>query len=80
MLEQKNGTVTLVITDEYGNPGAPQFMEAYIKPPEESKTPVTGPIGVGPYTDEWGTFVSGFAPVDLGTNTTVILVGVDSQV
>ena len=42
--------------------------------------PITAPIAVGPYTDEYGTFISGFAPVDIGSNTTVILVGVDYQV
>jgi hypothetical protein len=80
VLEQKNGTVTFVITNYYDEPGAPGFMQAYINPPEELKTPITGPIGIGPYTDEYGTFVSGFAPVDLGSNTSVILVGIDFQV
>jgi hypothetical protein len=80
VLEQKNGSVTIVITNYYGEMGAPGFMEPYTNPPEELKTPVTGPIGIGPYTDEYGTFVSGFVPVDVGSNTSVILVGVDAQV
>ena len=80
VLEQKNGTVVFIVTNYYGEPGAPLFMQAYLNPPEALKTPVTGPIGVGPYTDEYGTFVSGFVPVDIGSNTTVVLVGVDAQV
>jgi hypothetical protein len=80
LLEQKNGTVTLVVTNYYGEPGAPGFMETYNNPPAELKTPITKPIRIGPYTDEYGTFVSGFAPVDLELNATVILVGVDARV
>ncbi len=80
VLEQKNGTVVFLVTNYYGEPGAPLFMQAYLNPPEALQTPVTGPIGVGPYTDEYGTFVSGFAPVDVGSNTSVIIVGVDYQV
>ena len=80
VLEQKNGTVVFIVTNYQGEPGAPLYMQAYTNPPEALKTPVTGPIGIGPYTDEYGTFISGFAPVDVGSNTSVILVGVDYQV
>ncbi|MBP1929469.1 hypothetical protein J2741_002016 [Methanolinea mesophila] len=80
VLEQKNGTVVFIVTNYQGEPGAPLFMQEYLNPPEVLKTPVTGPIGIGPYTDEYGTFISGFAPVDTGSNTSVILAGVDYQV
>jgi hypothetical protein len=80
ILEQSNGTVVFIMTNYQGEPGAPLFMQEYLNPPDVLKTPVTGPIGIGPYTDEYGTFVSGFVPVDIGSNTTVILVGVDYQV
>jgi hypothetical protein len=80
ILEQKNGTVVFIMTNYQGEPGAPLFMQVYLNPPEALKTPVTEPIVIGPYTDEFGTFISGMAPVDIGSNTTVILVGVDYQV
>jgi hypothetical protein len=80
ILKQSNGTVVFIMTNYQGEPGAPLFMQVYLNPPEALKTPVTGPIAIGPYTDEFGTFISGMAPVDIGSNTTVILVGVDYQV
>ena len=80
ILEQTNGTVVFVMTNYQGEQGAPLFMQEYLNPPPELMMPITAPIAVGPYTDEYGTFISGFAPVDLGSNTTVILVGVDYQV
>ncbi|MDD1693836.1 MAG: hypothetical protein LUQ71_03845 [Methanoregula sp.] len=78
-LEQKNGTVSFLIDDDYGNANAARFREEYVDAPAEMKTPVTEAKSVGPYTDKWGTFISAFAPVDLGSNTTVILV-IDSRV
>ena len=56
------------------------YIPEYPDAPAELKGPVTAPIGVGPYTDQWGTFISGFAPVDTGSNVTVILIGVDTRV
>ena len=79
ILEQSNGTVLFVMTNYQGEPGAPVFMQEYINPPPELMTPVTTPIAIGPYTDEYGTFISGLAPVDLGLNAPVIIVGVDYQ-
>ncbi len=76
-LEQQNGTVMFIVDAHYGHPDASQYLEVYDDAPIELKTPVTSPIGVGPYTDKWGTFYSGYAPVDAGSNATVILIGVD---
>lgn len=45
--------------------------------PDALKVPVTKPIGVGPYTDQWGIFVSGFAPAYTGSNETVMVLCVD---
>jgi hypothetical protein len=45
--------------------------------PDALKVPVTKPIGVGPYTDQWGIYVSGFAPAYTGSNGTVVVLCVD---
>jgi hypothetical protein len=79
-LEQQNGTVRFVIVANYGLPHSAEFMGAYPGAPAELKVPVTKPVGVGPYTDPWGTFVSGYAPLDTGSNETVILMAVDTRV
>ncbi len=79
-LEQVNGTVRFIVDADYGQPEGSEYLEEYPDAPAELKGPVTAPIGVGPYTDQWGTFVSGFAPVDTGSNVTVIIIGVDTRV
>lgn len=61
-------------------PEGPKFMQLYDTAPNELKVPVTEPIGLDPYTDQWGTFVSGFAPVNTGSNATVMVLGVDIPV
>ncbi len=79
-LEQVNGTVRFIVDADYGQPEGSGYLEEYPDAPAELKGPVTAPIGVGPYTDPWGTFISGFAPVETGSNLTVILIGVDTRV
>ncbi len=79
-LEQVNGTVRFIVDADYGQPEGSGYLEEYLYAPAELKGPVTAPIGVGPYTDQWGTFISGFAPMETGSNVTVILVGVDTRV
>jgi hypothetical protein len=79
-LEQVNGTVRFIVDADYGQPEGSEYLEEYPDAPAELKGPVNAPIGVGPYTDQWGTFVSGFAPVDTGSNVTVIIIGVDTRV
>ncbi|HNS83047.1 MAG TPA: hypothetical protein PKL26_04795 [Methanolinea sp.] len=76
-LEQRDGTVRFIVDANYGMPDGSGYLEVYDDAPVELKTPVTAPIGAGPYTDKWGTFYSGYAPVDAGSNATVILIGVD---
>jgi hypothetical protein len=77
--EQLNGTNRFVVP-LYDNPDSPKFMQVYDDAPIELKLPLKGPIGVGPYTDHWGTFVSGFAPVNTGSNETIMVLGVDIKV
>lgn len=79
-LEQQNGTVRFIADANYGQPGATNFLQDYPDAPAELKQPVTAPIGAGPYTDSWGTFISGFAPVGTGTNGTIYIIGVDTRV
>ena len=78
-LEQKNGTATFLVESDYGNEDAAGWGQEYTDAPAEMKKSTTVPFIVGPYTDHWGTFISAAAPVDLGSNTSVILV-IDSQV
>jgi len=78
-LEQKNGTATFLVDTDHGNPNSSTFGEVYADAPAEMKKPVAEPVVVGPYTDHWGTFVSAVAPLDLGTNTSVLIV-IDSRV
>lgn len=75
-LEQQNGTVRFIVDADYGMPNGSSYLYPYQDAPAELKKPVTGPIAVGPYTDQWGTFYSGFAPVNASTNATLV-VGVD---
>lgn len=76
-LEQQNGTVRFIVDANYGLPDASQYREVYDDAPLELKSPVTSPIGAGPYTDKWGTFYSGYAPVESGSNVSTLLLGVD---
>jgi hypothetical protein len=77
ILEQVNGTTRFIIDANHGLPDGSEYQDEYRDAPAELKIPVTSPIGVGPYTDAWGTFISGYAPVKTSSNMTVILVGVD---
>jgi len=79
ILEQQNGTVRFVAVSDYGMPNSATFMMVYPGAPEELKTPITAPMGVGPYTDPWGTFLSGYAPIKMSTNETTYLMAVDMR-
>lgn len=79
-LEQVNGTVRFIVDADYGQPEGSGYLDEYTDAPTDLKNMVSAPIGVGPYTDRWGTFISGYAPVDTGSNLTVILIGVDTRV
>lgn len=76
-LAQKDGSVRFIVDADYGMPNGSAHMEEYSDAPPELRSPVTTPIGVGPYTDQWGTFYSGFAPVGTGPDGTVLLVAID---
>ena len=54
--------------------------DAYQKPPPQllRLLQTKEPASVGPYTDEWGTFVSGFTPiVDPATGKLIAVLGID---
>ena len=76
-VEQQNGTVRFLIDADYGLPEGSDFLSAYPDAADELKKPVTAPIAAGPYTDSWGTFISGYAPVDMGSDKTRVVLGVD---
>jgi hypothetical protein len=76
-LEQRNGRVFFIVDANYGLPDGSNYMDEYKDSPLELSTPVTAPIGVGPYTDQWGTFYSGYAPVSTTPGGPAILMGVD---
>jgi hypothetical protein len=76
-LEQQNGTVRFIVDADYGLPDGSAFLEEYPDAPVELKRPVTAPLGVGPYTDSYGTFVSGYAPANTGSNATAFILGID---
>jgi hypothetical protein len=79
-LAQQNGTVRFIIVSDYGSPNSAKFMMVYPDAPDELKIPVAAPMGVGPYTDPWGTFISGYAPLNMSTNETTYLMAVDMRV
>jgi hypothetical protein len=79
-LELQNGTARFVADANYGLPEGSDYLSPYPDAPVELKEPVNTPIGAGPYTDSWGTFVSGYAPVNTGINGTIIVIGVDIRV
>jgi hypothetical protein len=76
-LEQQNGTVRFIVDADYGLPGGSGYLEDYPDAPAEITQPVSAPLAAGPYTDSYGTFISGYAPVDTGTNRTTFIVGID---
>lgn len=76
-LEQRDGKVFFIVDANYGLPDGSNYMDEYTDAPTELFDPVTAPIGVGPYTDQWGTFYSGYAPVETGLNESILLLGVD---
>jgi len=79
-LEQRNGTVRFIVDSDYSMPDGSAYLQEYPDAPVELEMPVTAPVGAGPYTDSWGTFVSGFAPVQTGLDDTIVLIGVDIRV
>lgn len=79
-LEQQNGTVRFIMVSNYGQPGSAGFMETYPGAPAILEEPISGPTGVGPYTDPWGTFISGYAPLNMSSNGTIKLMAVDIRV
>jgi hypothetical protein len=78
-VEQQNGTVRFLVDANYGLPGGSGFLEEYPDAPAELKKPLTAPVAAGPYTDSYGTFISGFAPIGTGANRTDFVVGVDMK-
>jgi hypothetical protein len=76
-LEQQNGTVRFIVDANYGLPGGSGFREEYPDAPSVLKSPVTGPLAAGPYTDSYGTFVSGYAPVNTSSNQTTFVLAID---
>lgn len=63
----------------------PQYTDAgdtYQKPPPQllQLLQTQAPVATAPYTDEWGTFVSGFAPViDPATGKLIAVLGIDTD-
>jgi hypothetical protein len=78
-LEQQNGTVRFIVDADYGLPGGSGYLEDYPDAPAEIRHPVTAPLAAGPYSDSYGTFISGYAPVDTGTNRTAFIIGLDMK-
>jgi len=76
-LEQRDGKVFFIVDADYGLPDGSNYMDEYTDAPTELSAPVTAPVGVGPYTDQWGTFYSGYAPVNTDPAGPKILIGVD---
>ncbi len=72
-------TVDSVPVGVYGH-GEPGEEANYEQPPPELFAVFAGggAVAVGPYTDEWGTFLSGFSPVrDTSTGRVVGVFGID---
>jgi signal transduction histidine kinase len=63
------------------DPGHTEPGVAYEAPPEELMGVFAGNAAtVGPYTDEFGTFISGFTPIrDLKNGRTLAVLGIDTQ-
>lgn len=79
-VQQQNGTVRFVVDAAYGTPEGSDFLEPYPDAAKELLVPVTAPIAAGPYTDPWGTFVSGYAPVYTTTGEVAGILGIDIRV
>ncbi len=79
-LGQQNGTVRFVVDASYGTAGGSGWLEDYPDAPAVLDMPLTAPVGTGPYTDSYGTFISGFAPINAtGANGTTYVLGVDMK-
>ncbi len=76
-IEQRNGTAWFMVDAAYGEPNGSSPGELYESAPKELNSSITAPGCTGVYTDDWGTFISGFAPIRNSTGATAGLLLVD---
>ena len=76
-VEQEDGVSRFMVDSEYGQPNGSSPGDLLMFNPTGLPTAVTAPGATGVYTDEWGTFVSGYAPVRNSTGAMVGLLLVD---
>gem|GEM_PF-1104018 len=76
-VEQTDGISRFMVDSEYGQPNGSSPGDLLTYTPTGLPRNVTAPGATGVYTDEWGTFVSGYAPVRNSTGAMVGLLLVD---
>ncbi len=76
VMRLEGNKVTFVVDDTSDNPAA--IGQVYTDPEARLFDAVKSPVASDDlYTDEWGTFLSGYAPLKDGSGKTVLLVGAD---
>lgn len=84
MVQKPDATIIFLADSE--DPKSPNYsppgQEYYEAPPAIREVFTTGEeIAAGPYSDRWGTFVSGFVPINRpGKDSTVAVLGIDAYV
>lgn len=76
-IEQMNGTPRFMVDADFGGPNGSSPGDLFENAPAEFGSPVSAPGSTGVYTDRWGTFVTGYAPVRNSTGASVGLLLVD---
>jgi adenylate cyclase len=82
ILYVQDGLVYFLVDDTYGyDADAPAIGDPYDTPDAELiASAYDGAVASSDfYTDEWGTFLSGYAPIRMPDNTTVAVLGLDLQ-
>jgi hypothetical protein len=62
-VSQQNGTIRFMVDSAYGEPDGSSPGDLYERAPKELNGTISVPGSTAVYTDDWGTFVSGYAPV-----------------
>lgn len=75
---EPDNTITFLVDDLDEDPAT--IGQQYEEPEQRLYEAVNGPkVSDDIYTDEWGTFLSGYAPLKDSTGKTVVLLGADMQ-
>lgn len=76
-IEQGNGSSRFMVDAAFGTPNGSSPGDVLIEVPNGLPASISTPGATGIYTDQWGTFVSGYAPVRNRSGSIVAVLVVD---